>query len=126
MKSTFLASLALGLALLAASGCYRRQYREVVLHLPQLKSEACALSVRDRLMALNEKSQNRELLFFQDVLVDANAKTVTVIYNSSVTAGMNVLHLVASMGYDVADQADPKRALPGDPAGRKTLPLACQ
>ena len=128
MKRFIRANLALFpvLGLLAASGCYRNQYRTVVLNVPQMKTEACGLALRDRLMAFNERSESRELIFHKDVRVDAGAKTITVVYNSGVTAGVNVLQNVAAMGYDATDAANPARTVRGDPAARKKLPPDCQ
>lgn len=114
------------LGLLAGSGCYRNQYRTLVLNVPQMKTEACGLALRDRLMAFNERSEGRELIFHKDVRVDAGAKTLTVVYNSGVTAGVNVLQNVAAMGYDATDAANPARTVRGDPAARKKLPPDCQ
>ena len=54
------------------------------------------------------------------------AKTITVVYNSGVTAGVNVLQNVAAMGYDATDAANPARTVRGDPAARKKLPPDCQ
>ena len=114
------------LCLLAGSGCYRNQYRTLVLNIPQMKTEACGLALRDRLMAYNERSESRELIFHQDVRVDAKARTITVVYNSSVTAGMNVLQNVAAMGYDATEVGESKRSVQGDPVARKKLPPDCQ
>ena len=113
-------------ALVLLPGCYRSQYRTLVLKVPGLKSGPCTNTLRDRLMGMNEKSKDRELEFFREVTADTAAGTLTVVYNSSVTAGMNVLHWVGSMGYDASDASDPTRSITADPEARKRLPAECR
>jgi hypothetical protein len=114
--------------LLATLGpaCHRQKFRTLVAQVPDLKTGACANALRDRLLGYNERAQNRELLFFREVVVDAAARTLTVTYNSEVTAGLNVLHLIADAGYDATDAANPDRAVKTTPAARGRLPADCR
>lgn len=128
--------LAATVLLAGAAGCgrdkefsllmHREEKRTITLKLPQLNGKLCGDLIRDRFLGMNEVSSGRSLMFYHSVDYDLSQRTVTVVYQSTVTAGQNVIQVVADLGFDVADANDPKRALPGNPEARKKLPQECR
>lgn len=92
--------------------CRQRDVRSVVVHVPEMQNMACASVIRDTVLAVPGVERSPE------IKIDLQKRTVTVTYDSMVTAIKNIESAVADRGF-VAN------GRPADKAARANLPKEC-
>ncbi len=117
--------VALACAMFSVSGCRRHDFKEHVIHIPEMSNEVCAQLITTRLLsAYRQQSQSQESEFdpVKILNVDMTARTVTLRYESLIMARKNLDFLVADMGFDAngipgnkeaAAKLDPRCGLKG-------------
>ncbi len=101
------------LCLLAVS-CRRRDFRTVVIHVPEMKNEACSQYVTKVV-----RSKTGGPVDEDHVEVNLTDRTVVVTYNSLKHSVKNIEHAIAESGFTANN-------IPADQAAREQLPQACR
>lgn len=110
MKTAQLLILAI-LAMFMVS-CRRSDIKEAIISVPEMRNRACAdIIVRALSSQIGVKGG-------PDIKIDLVTRTVTVEYESLVTALKNVEYAIAKAGFSANE-------IPADPEAAKKLPEAC-
>jgi hypothetical protein len=94
------------------AGCRRHDWRELVIHVPEMHNEA---AIRMVVQALSAGPGIKP----DSVMVDPVNRKVHITYDSLLAADMNYVHLVAGAGFRAND-------IPGDPKAREAWPADVQ
>jgi copper chaperone CopZ len=98
------------LACAALLGCYRRVEQELVVSVPQMKSEACFLIIQKALQGVQG---------LKSATPDFEQRTIIVTFDSEKLARRNIEYVVAATGFAAND-------LPRNEAAYGNLPSGCQ
>ena len=127
----FILLTTLSVLIFAQSGCRRHDFKEHTIKIPEMSNEACARMISDRLSTAYKPQAQEAQPDFEPVKVlsvDMNARTITVKYESLITAKKNLDFIVADLGFDANGTPGNKEAAAKlDPAyGLKVsnIPLA--
>ena len=94
------------------SGCFRNTVSEIELKIPAMKSEGCALRVKDAIGRLGEGA-------VLEIRADAGTRTARVTYDNVRLGRRNIEVAVRNAGFAVND-------LPADEEARAKLPAECR
>lgn len=91
-----------------STGCFRQEMETIVVSVPQMGSKTCSQFLSKKLGPFEG---------IQRVQPNIEKRTVSVTYNSTKLARMNVKHLISEVGFqadDVAPDADAQAKLPAE------------
>jgi copper chaperone CopZ len=103
--------MAVGLVALAVS-CRRQDFRTVVVHVPEMKNEACGTLIASTLI-------QQQGIAAANIQVDMSRRTVTVRYDSLQRANKNIEFAVANAGFAA-------NSIPANPEAARNLPPECR
>ena len=96
-------------------GCYREDIRTFEIHVPQMNNENCAQRVRAAFFVGGGQFKEGIL----DLELNVAERTVTVTYNSTLTARKNLEYLLTHAGFDANDEK-------ARPEAQANLPAECR
>ncbi len=97
------------------AGCRQHDWRELVIKVPEMQTEAAARLVERAIRQIETPNQRLEIIRSGTLDVNYENRTATLIYDSLLAADMNFIHLVAMAGFDAND-------IPGDAEARAAWP----
>jgi len=100
------------LLLFSASSCRQHDYRTLVIHVPEMRNQACVREISKSLARSPGLTSN-------SVKFDMANRQITVTYDSLVTADKNLEFLVVKAGFEA-------NGIPADKKAAAALPPDCR
>ena len=110
MKSTTTPALFVSTVLFLGIGCFRQDHITFAVHVPAMKTPACAKMIQEALGRMEGISAAEPSL---------TDHTITVVYDDRRLARKNIEFLITGLGFDANGE-------PGKPEAKAALPAECR